>query len=130
MFTTLYPLPFLSHHIDAVDYLSSLSLNGTPEVVPVPRNQSTACSLDSGLSSRKKRAALDNGEDDAAAASSSPAAIDRYEGCVGDRPRACMCISIFLNLHDDCRGCGGVGGGAVTTSIMTMRCRYWLILRT
>jgi len=64
----------------AVDYLSSLSLNGTPEVVPVPRNKSAACPSDSSPSSRRKRAALDNGEDDAAAASSSPAAIDSYEG--------------------------------------------------
>jgi hypothetical protein len=92
------PLRYTSHHFDAVDYLSSLSLNGTPEVVPVPRNKSAACPLDSSPSSRRKRAALDNGEDDAAAASSSPAAIDSYEGCVGNRPRACMCIYIFLNF--------------------------------
>ena len=47
----------------------------------------------------------DHGEDDAAAASSSPAAngmndfeADVYEGYVGGRPHACVCIPIFLNF--------------------------------
>lgn len=97
------PSPAPLTHFDAVDYLSSLSLNGTPEVVPVPCNKSASCSLDS----RRKRAALDHGDDDAAAASSSPAAAnDSYEGYVG--------LYVYFHLlefHDACCGCGGVGGG-------------------
>jgi hypothetical protein len=68
----------------------------------------------------------DHGEDDAAAASSSPAANDMndmYLGYVGGRLHACMCTPIFLNFMMIVVVAVVLVVGAVTTSIMTMRCR-------